>query len=128
MAKTKKSQSTSIRFGPALKAFILCFVIAGSAVGYVWQKGQIYELGRQITVREIRLSQLRSENQRLTDQLAILRSPVMLDQRARQLNLGLVPAQPGQVYRLPEPGLDAPEGDNSPRQFAGRQDDLSLEQ
>jgi hypothetical protein len=116
MAKTKKSQSTSIRFGPALKAFILCFVIAGSAVGYVWQKGQIYELGRQITVREIRLSQLRSENQRLTDQ------------RARQLNLGLVPAQPGQVYRLPEPGLDAPEGDNSPRQFAGRQDDLSLEQ
>jgi hypothetical protein len=104
----------------------LCFLIAGSAVGYVWQKSQIYELGRQIRAREIRLSQLRSQNQRLTDQLAILRSPVMLDQRARQLNLGLGPAQPGQVCRLPDPVSGV--RNDQPRQFAGRQDDLPLTQ
>ena len=126
MAKKSKSQSAHIRFGPALKAFVLCFLIAGSAVGYVWQKSQIYELGRQIRAREIRLSQLRSQSQRLTDQLAILRSPVMLDQRARQLNLGLVPAQPGQVYRLPDP-ISGGRNDQ-PRQFAGRQGDLPLTQ
>ena len=126
MAKKSKSQSAHIRFGPALKAFVLCFLIAGSAVGYVWQKSQIYELGRQIRAREIRLSQLRSENQRLTDQLAILRSPVMLDQRARQLNLGLVPAQPGQVCRLPDP-ISSGRNDQ-PRQFAGRQLDPPLTQ
>jgi hypothetical protein len=120
----RKNQSAAIRFGPALKAFFLCFLIAGSAVGYVWQKSQIYELGRQIRLREIRLSQLRSQDQKLTDELAILRSPVMLDQRARQLNLGLVPAQPGQVIRLPEPVLDA-SPNNQPRQFAGRQDDMT---
>lgn len=125
MAKSKKSQSASIRFGPALKAFILCFLIAGSAVGYVWQKSQIYQLGRQIRQEEIHLSQLKSDNQRLTDQLAILRSPVMLDQRARALNLGLVPAQPAQVYRLPEPVLRSLQ-DNMARQLAGRQDDASL--
>lgn len=126
MAKNKKSQSAAIRFGPALKAFFLCFVIAGSAVGYVWQKSQIYELGRQIKQREIRLSQLQAEDQRLTDQLAILRSPVMLDQRARALNLGLVPAQPGQVYRLSEPDLRSLQ-DNLARQLA-RQEDAPLVQ
>jgi hypothetical protein len=124
MPKSRKSQSAAIRFGPALKAFFLCFLIAGSAVGYVWQKSQIYELGRQIRQCEIHLSQLRSQNQRLADQLAILRSPVMLDQRARQLNLGLVPATPGQVCRLPDPVSSAQ--NNQARQFAGRQDDLPL--
>ena len=105
MPKSKKNESAVIRFGPALKAFFLCFLIAGSAVGYVWQKSQIYELGRQIRQRELHLVQLKSDNQKLADELAILRSPVMLDQRARQLDLGLVPAQPAQVYRLPEPVL-----------------------
>ena len=126
MPKSRNSQSAHIRFGPALKAFFLCFLIAGSAVGYVWQKSQIYELGRQIRAREIRLSQLRSQDQKLTDQLAILRSPVMLDQRARQLNLGLVPAQPGQVCRLPDPASGAQ--NTQPRQLAGRQNDLPLTQ
>jgi hypothetical protein len=61
---------------------------------------------------------LRDENQKLGDQLAVLRSPVMLDQRVRELNLGLVPAQPAQIYRLVEP----PPNENSKRQFAARQD------
>jgi len=119
MAKNRKNQSAAIRFGPALKALLLCFLIAGSAVGYVWQKGQIYQLGRQIRQDESLLMQLRNENQRLDDQLAILRSPIMLDQHARALNLGLGPAQPAQVWRLPEPSAAA--GTQAPRQFAARQ-------
>jgi hypothetical protein len=127
MPKNKKNESTAIRFGPALKAFFLCFLIAGSAVGYVWQKSQIYELGRQIRQRELHLVQLKSDNQKLADELAILRSPVMLDQRARQLGLGLVPAQPAQVYRLPEPVLRSLQ-DNVARQLAGRESAMPLEQ
>src|SRR5690349_13697597 len=109
MAKNRRNQSAAIRFGPALKALFLCLVIAGLAVGYVWQKGQIFQLGRQITTCESRLAQLRDENQKLGDQLAVLNSPVMLDQRVHELNLGLVPAQPNQVYRMTEapPGEDA---------------------
>ena len=118
MAKNRRYQSAAIRFGPALKALFLCLVIAGLAVGYVWQKGQIYQLGRQITSCESRLGQLRDENQRLGDQLAVLRSPMMIDQRVHELNLGLVPAQATQVYRLVEP---LP-GDDSNRRFAARQD------
>jgi cell division protein FtsL len=119
MAKNRRHQSAAIRFGPALKALLLCLVIAGLAVGYVWQKGQIFQLGRQITSCESRLAQLRDENQKLSDQLAVLSSPVMLDQRVHELNLGLVPAQPTQVYRL----VESPPNNNPNRRFAARQDD-----
>jgi len=120
MAGNRKNQSAAIRFGPALKAAFLCLMIGGSAVGYVWQKSQIYQLGQDIRQRETRLTQLRGEDQRLRDQLAVLRSPVMLDQRTRQMNLGLVPAQPNQIWRLPEPA--APPGvGNLTRPLATRQ-------
>jgi cell division protein FtsB len=120
MAGNRKNQSAAIRFGPALKAALLCLLIAGSAIGFVWQKNEIYRLGQQISQREAKLKQLRNDNKRLGDQLAILRSPVMLDQRARELNLGLAPAQPGQVRRLPEPAVVAG-NENATRQFAARQ-------
>jgi hypothetical protein len=119
MAKNRKNQSAAIRFGPALKASFLCLLIAGSAVGYVWQKNEIYRLGQQIRQRESRLAQLSRDNQRQSDQLAILHSPVMLDQRARELKLGLGPAQPAQIVRLGE-SVASTENRNQPRQFAER--------
>ena len=118
MATNRKNQSAAIRFGPALKALFLCLLIAGSAVGYVWQKTQVYQLGKQIRETERRLAQLEHNNQLLDDQLADLRSPVSLDQRAR--NLGLVPALPGQVMRLPDvPGILS-DNKNLSRQLAAR--------
>jgi cell division protein FtsL len=120
MAKNRKNQSAAIRFGPALKALFLCLLIAGSAVGFVWQKNQIYQLGQQRGQREIRLKRLQNDNQRLSDQLSILRSPTMLDRRGRELNLGLSPAQPMQVLRLAEPASAPPENKNLTRQFAER--------
>ena len=118
MAKNRKNQSAAIRFGPALKALFLCLLIAGSAVGYVWQKSQIYQLGQQIRQREIRLARLQNDDQKLSDQLSILRSPTMLDRRARELNLGLSPAQPMQILRLAEPASAPPENKILTRQFA----------
>ena len=118
MAKNRKNQSAAIRFGPALKALFLCLLIAGSAVGFVWQKNQIYQLGQQRGQREIRLKRLQNDNRKLSDQLSILRSPTMLDRRARELNLGLAPAQPMQVLRLAEPVSVPPENKNLTRQFA----------
>ena len=117
MAKNRKNQAAAIRFGPALKASFICLLIGGSAVGYVWQKSQIDGLGQQIRQRETKLAQLQSDNKRFSDQISILHSPVMLDQRAKELNLGLAPATPMQVVRLTETPV-APE--NSSRQFAQR--------
>jgi len=103
MARNRKYQSAAIRFGPALKAFLLCLLLGGSGIGYVWQKNQIFELGRQIKQREVRLMQLREDNKKLSDQLAHLRSPVELGKKVRSLNLGLGQAHPAQVVRLVEP-------------------------
>jgi len=105
MAKNRKNQSGVVRFGPALKAFGLCLLIGGAAVGYVWQKNQIDVLGRQIREREIKAGELRDQNQKLRDRLAELQSPARLQQKLLELNLGLVPPPPQNVWRVPEPGV-----------------------
>ena len=106
MAKNRKNQSAAVRFGPALKAFIFCVIIGGSAVGYVWQKSQIDELGRQIQQRENRLKELGDQNKKLRDHLAVLRSPAQLSARVQKLKLGLGMPQPNQVFQLPEPEIN----------------------
>jgi hypothetical protein len=111
MARNRKYQSAAIRFGPALKAFLLCLLIGGSGVGYVWQKDQISQLGQQIKKRELHLVELGSQNEKLRKQLAAMRSPGFLERRIQELGLGLVPPQPAQVWRLTEPSRDVPRQD-----------------
>ncbi|MBE0545767.1 MAG: hypothetical protein IH623_30930 [Verrucomicrobia bacterium] len=124
MARNRKHQSAAVRFGPALKAFMLCAFIGGSGVGYVWQKSQIAELGHQMKQREIRLAGLQEQNQKLNTQFATLRSPMKLRERLPELKLGLVPVQPSQVWRLPEP-LTVTD-DPTENSFAGRDSRTSL--
>jgi hypothetical protein len=120
MAKNRKYQSAAIRFGPAVKAFLLCLLIGGSGVGYVWQKNQIYELGQQIRKRELRLSALHDQNEKLKNQLAMMHRPQFLEMRIKELNLGLAQPQPSQVWRLNEPLSAAPKP-ASERQYAAQQ-------
>jgi len=125
MAKNRRNQSAAIRFGPALKALVLCLLIGGSGVGYVWQKGQIDQLYREIKKREMRLLTLQDQNKKLRDQLALLRSPMKLDQRLRELNLGLGQPRVADVWRLAEPPAPppvnpAPPMDGAARQFAAQ--------
>ncbi len=121
MARNRKYRSAAIRFGPALKAILLCLLFGGSGVGYVWQKNQIYELGRQIKKREERLVTLQEQNDKLNKQLGMMRSPPFLEARIKELNLGLTVPQRTQVWSLPEPARDAvrpaPEG-----RYAANQD------
>src|SRR5438477_5525834 len=100
MAKNRKNQSAAIRFGPAIKAFLLCAMIGGAGVGYVWQKGRISELSRQILRHEKHLVELQSQNEKLRKQLGVMRSPQFLEMRAKELNLGLVLPSSTQFLRL----------------------------
>lgn len=106
MARNRKLQSAGVRFGPALKAFLLCLLIGGSGVGYVWQKEQIIRLDRQIKAREVRLVELEDKNDNLRKQLSKMRSPGVMQQRIKALNLGLQEPQPTQKWRLVEPFAD----------------------
>lgn len=123
MAKNRKNQSAAVRFGPALKAFLLCLFIGGSGVGYVWQKNQIYELGKQIKSRENRLKELQVQNEKSRRQIAMLHSPQYIEMRIRELNLGLVQPQPNQIWRMVEPSAEMSNVTSAPqgRQIAARQ-------
>ncbi len=94
--------SPALRFVPAVKVAVLVAFIGGSAIGYVWQKNQIIELGRKIKERENRLTQLREANQKLSKQLNTLRYPPVLQRRIKELNLNLVQPAQSQILRLVE--------------------------
>ncbi|HSU56059.1 MAG TPA: hypothetical protein VLT36_18525 [Candidatus Dormibacteraeota bacterium] len=85
---------------------MLCLLIGGSGVGYVWQKNQIYELGKQIKQREQRLAAGEGQNDKLRKQLATMRTPGALEQRIK--DLGLVQPLPSQIWRLAEPARETP--------------------
>jgi len=105
MAKNRKYRSAALRFGPALKAVLLCLLLGGVGLGYVWQKNQIYELGRQRMARETCLKRLLEQNQKLTERLGKMRTPLALGQRLKDLDLG--PPLRSQIWRLPEPARDS---------------------
>jgi cell division protein FtsB len=126
MAKNRKNQSAAVRFGPALKAFLLCVLIGGSGVGYVWQKSQIKQLGDQIKAREQRFAELEQQNQKLRDHLAMLRSPAQLKERVLKLNLGLAMPQPNQVWTLAEPVLTPPATVDAPAQSIASSSETGL--
>jgi hypothetical protein len=120
MARNRKNQPAAIRFGPALKALLLCLIIGGTGVGYVWQKNQIDELGRQKKKRETHLTELREQNVKLRKQLADLLTPRLLRKRAEPLGLAL--PRPEQIWRLPEPVAEPPSPEAGPeRRYAADQ-------
>jgi len=121
MAKNRKNQSGVLRFGPALKAFGLCLLIGGASLGYVRQKNQIDQLGRQIKQREVRLAELRDQNKKLRDQMAMLQSPARLQQKLAELNLGLVPPAARDVWRVLEAPAPAAHPAQELRDGSGRE-------
>ena len=58
MGRNRKNGS-AVRFVPAVQAALVCALLGGSAIGYVYQKNQIIELGKRIQEREKRLAGLR---------------------------------------------------------------------
>lgn len=106
MAKNRKTQSAAMLFGAVIKAFLICFLIGGLGVAYVWQRGQIDHLGREIKDREIRLAELQRQNKTRADQLAALTSPFALDARVKKLNLGLAQPPLSQIVRLVDTAIE----------------------
>ena len=94
----------SLRFGNVAKSLITCLTISAIGVGYVWQKNQIYRLGDDIKKRETARTAAEKRNTMLKAQLAQLESPVYLEARCQQANLGLVAPKETQTIRLLEPG------------------------
>lgn len=120
MARNRKYQTTATRFAPALRAFLLCALIGGSGVGYVWQKSRIEVLSKQMKEREQRLDALETSNKKLRKHLATEQLAPSLIAKINSLKLGLVPMTPNQVWRMTEPVPDQPAGPAVPQYAAGR--------
>jgi hypothetical protein len=103
MARNRKYRTVAARFGPAIKAFVLCLLIGGSGVGYVWQKNQVLELGKLISAKEGKLRMLDQQNEQMRKQMADMTTVRYLEGRIRELNLGLAAPAPSQVWHLKEP-------------------------
>lgn len=87
-------------------------LLGGSAVGYVLQKNQLHELGRQLAKKEALLYRLQSENRGRAAQLADLQSPLKLAERVRDQKMNLLPPVPGQTIWLAEPVVKPPPAPN----------------
>ncbi len=102
MARNRKSEAASIRFGTALKTLLLCGLVTGAGLGYVWLQEQIQVLSKRLATKELEWEELRSQNVRLLGHLRELQSPRTLDARVRELAPGLGIPQPDQVVRVVE--------------------------
>ena len=83
---------------PGVKAALICLLLGGSAIGYVYQKNQLIELGRQIQKSEQQLKLVSDNNARLQRALLTLQSTYYLESRVKELKLAL--AQPAQSQIL----------------------------
>lgn len=94
--------SAAVRFGPSIKALLLCLFIGGAGIGYVWQKTQISELGRQIKKLEDSYAGLLHQNQIKVNRLDTMRTPKAIEEQAVKMKLGLVEPSPQQKIRIIE--------------------------
>jgi hypothetical protein len=117
MPNTRRNYSGSVRLVPALKAVLLCALIASSCVGYVIQKNKIFDLGQQVGVRQHKLEKLKKENRELADRLATIQLPQRLAERVKELKLGLGQPQPSQILWIAEPSLWPPATNSALMQY-----------
>jgi hypothetical protein len=108
MAKNRKTQSDTVRFSAVARVLLLCVFFGGSAIGYVWQQGQIMKLNVRRKALETVLGDLQVQNRRRNDQFESQLLPKALEDRVRGMNLGLAPHNPAQVVRLAEPAAGMP--------------------
>jgi len=98
----RRGSSSLAQFAPAVKAAAICLVTCGLGLGYVWQKQQIAQLGKEIKGPEVRLEVRGKQKKELGDTLAQLKSPQVLDQLVNQWHLDLEMPRPHQVVVLKE--------------------------
>jgi hypothetical protein len=78
-----------------------------AASGYLWQKSQIHELGKQIRGYETRLDEAKRRHMTLDRMYAEMCSPASLEARVKRSRLEIGPPQFDQIVRLWEPALSA---------------------
>ena len=109
MSHNRKKYDSPLSVGSWIRAVLLCLLLGGTAMGYVWQKSQIHQIGTEVRKKEMRLELLKGDNEGWQQVRAEMRSTQNLYDRVRKLGLGLAMPQPEQLLRLSDLPLDAKE-------------------
>ncbi|MDA1273933.1 MAG: hypothetical protein O2960_07765 [Verrucomicrobia bacterium] len=109
MIRNRKKLPVAVRFGLAVKLFLLCLIVCLFGIGYVGQKNQLYFLSSQYKELERDLSRLQRENAIQARKLDSLQSLSELEARINEMNLDLVPPLPHEVVRLADELSEWPE-------------------
>ena len=99
-ARNRKRKEVQLSIGSWVKALSFCVILGSLAMGYVWQKSQIHQIGNLLNKKEVRLELLKGENERWSQMRAEMRSTQKLYERVNKLGLGLMMPKPEQVLKL----------------------------
>ena len=99
----KRRQKPPLKPKNVILSIGVCAAICLAGVGYVWAKAQVFKLGKEIKVLEMRLDELRRGNVLLKQSYAAMCSPRELDAAVRRLELGLATPRADQIVRIEEP-------------------------
>lgn len=99
-ARNRKRKEAQLSIGSWVKALSFCVILGSLAMGYVWQKSQIHQIGILLNKKEVRLELLKGENERWSQMRAEMRSTQKLYERVNKLGLGLMMPTPEQVLKL----------------------------
>jgi hypothetical protein len=100
MARNRKAQSAELRFGPALKALLICFFLGVAGVGYVYQKDLLNKLSQEKLDREEELNRLRLDNARKQALSPQVNSRRHVEERVQRMHPDMRRPTPDQVVVL----------------------------
>ena len=105
----QRKAAATFRWKLLSRGTALAVLLGGSALGYVWQKNKIYQLGYEIRQSEQEFKSLRAKQDLLQAQLSQVKSSRALLDKCAAWKLGLTQPKQSQIVRLNEPTLhDAP--------------------
>ena len=97
----RRNKSSALKPKMVITSVIICVCICFAGIGYVWAKTQVWGLSRDIKKLEVRLDELRRDNDIRQRTYAEMCAPAQLDYRVRKLNLGVAAPLPSQIVRMP---------------------------
>lgn len=103
-----RNRQTHIQAATIAKVVALSLFLGGSGVGYVFQKGQIRGLAKQVAANDEVLNELEARQRSLKFDLEQSNSRAQLELARRRFNLPLVQPDRQHVLTLPEPRIDPP--------------------
>jgi len=98
-SRVKKKGSFYFTHRQIILITVMLFIFLGSGISYVWSNFEGTQIGFNLSRLQQQEIELKEFNQKLTIELATLKSPQSLEEAAQKL--GLIEALPKQIIILP---------------------------